>query len=556
MTNAIIIYGLAIGATLLITGRDTRADYVFGPAENAGPVINSSRLEIEPIPEPLVLWFARQTEAEEWEWWKAQRGTEDAPWEDSVNLGLWEESHWNLLKIAPSSTTADGLELYYYAGEERRPEGYGGMDIWSKKRAHIDDDWGPAMNLGPMVNSTYAEGLPAISPDGLELYFSGWSSDNVRPGGHGRADLWVTRRATRDEPWGEPVNLGPTVNSSAFDARPYLLGNGLLLFFESTRPGGSGRTDLYMMRRATIHDPWSDPMNLGPQVNGPESDESGFLAPDGSTLYFHSDRPGGYGTYDIWQVPVIPIVDFNGNGTVDIHDLQKLIESWGLNDPSLDMGPTPFGDSVIDTADLEVLMSYWGQEVYDPHLLAHWALDETEGMFTADSVGDNDGMVFGDPVWQPEAGQIGGALEFDGIDDVVIVKPVLNPADGPFSVFVWIKGGQPGQVILSQQKGANWLMVDDDGKLMMNPKSASRKSISLYSEAVIADGNWHRVGLVWDGYQTTLYADDIPVAMDPQIKLGSASGGLAIGVGRDNEVGSFWSGLIDEVRIYDRVVKP
>jgi len=220
------------------------------------------------------------------------------------------------------------------------------------------------------------------------------------------------------------------------------------------------------------------------------------------------------------------------------------------------MGPTPFGDSVIDTADLEVLMSYWGQEVYDPHLLAHWALDETEGMFTADSVGDNDGMVFGDPVWQPEAGQIGGALEFDGIDDVVIVKPVLNPADGPFSVFVWIKGGQPGQVILSQQKGANWLMVDDDGKLMMNPKSASRKSISLYSEAVIADGNWHRVGLVWDGYQTTLYADDIPVAMDPQIKLGSASGGLAIGVGRDNEVGSFWSGLIDEVRIYDRVVKP
>ena len=124
MTNAIIIYGLAIGATLLITGRDTRADYVFGPAENAGPVINSSRLEIEPIPEPLVLWFARQTEAEEWEWWKAQRGTEDAPWEDSVNLGLWEESHWNLLKIAPSSTTADGLELYYYAGEERRPEGY------------------------------------------------------------------------------------------------------------------------------------------------------------------------------------------------------------------------------------------------------------------------------------------------------------------------------------------------------------------------------------------------------------------------------------------------
>jgi hypothetical protein len=554
--RGILVGGLFVVSVFHLTGRNAKADYVFGPAVNSGPVINTETLEIEPIPEPLLFWFARRTASEEWEWWRAQRAAEDLPWEDPVNLGLWEESHWNLLTIAPSSTTADGLELYYSADEARRPEGYGGTDIWTKKRPHIDDDWGPAVNLGPTVNTAYDEELPAISPDGLELYFSGWSRDNARPGGYGRADLWVTRRATRNEPWGEPVNLGPTVNSPAFDARPHLLGNGLLLFFESDRPGGSGDVDLYMMRRATISDPWTEPMNLGPRVNGPNSDESGFLSPDGSTLYFHCDRPGGYGTYDIWQVPVIPIVDFNGNSTVDIHDLQKLIEAWGLNEPSLDMGPTPFGDGVVDEADLEVLMRYWGQAVYDPHLLAHWALDETEGMVAADSVGYSNGMVFGDPLWQPEAGQVGGALEFDGIDDAVIIKPVLDPEDGPFSVFAWIKGGQAGQVIMSQQKGADWLMLDADGMLMMDPRSAGRKSISLYSEAIIADGQWHRIGLVWDGYQPTLYVDDVPVAMDPQIKLGSSTGGLAIGVGRDNETETFWSGMIDEVRIYDRVVKP
>jgi hypothetical protein len=549
--------GLVVIGILLVTNMDAKADIVFGPAQNSGPVINTSLTEADAIPEPRLLWFSRRSgPSGAWEEWAVSRTTEDAPWEDSVNFGPWDESDWNLIKVSPSYTTADGLELYYYASEERRPEGYGGYDLWMKKRETLDDDWGPRMNLGSTVNSAYDEICPTVSPDGLELYFSGWNQNNARPGGHGRADLWVTHRVTRDDPWDEPVNLGPTVNTSAFDARPYLRADGLLLFFESERPGGFGDIDLYMMRRATISDSWTEPMNLGPKVNSPSSDESGFLSADGSTLYFHSDRPGGYGGYDIWQVPIIPIVDFNGNGTVDIHDLQKLIESWGQYEPSIDIGPAPFGDDVVDAVDLEVLMSYWGQEVYDPHLLGHWALDETEGMFTADSVSENDGIVLGNPAWQPEGGYVQGALQFDGIDDVIVVKSVLNPAEGPFSVFAWIKGGQPGQVIISQQGGANWLLVDADGKLMTDLMGASRTSTSLYCETVITDGQWHRVGFVWDGSQRTLYMDDLQVATDIQGSLTGSSGGLSIGAGPGNQVGTFWSGMIDDVRVYDRVVKP
>ncbi|GAI23490.1 unnamed protein product, partial [marine sediment metagenome] len=55
------------------------------------------------------------------------------------------------------------------------------------------------------------------------------------------------------------------------------------------------------------------------------------------------------------------------------------------------------------------------------------------------SANDNDGTVYGDPAWQPEGGMVDGALQFDGIDDYVSTPFVLNPADGKFSVFVWIK---------------------------------------------------------------------------------------------------------------------
>jgi hypothetical protein len=77
----------------------------------------------------------------------------------------------------------------------------------------------------------------------------------------------------------------------------------------------------------------------------------------------------------------------------------------------------------------------------------------------------------------------------------------------------------------------------------------------LLSQAVITDNNWHRVGLVWDGSNRILYVDDIEVASDTY-PSGSLIGDLQIGAGNKLEEGSFWSGLIDDVRIYNRAVTP
>jgi N-acetylneuraminic acid mutarotase len=254
------------------------------------------------------------------------------------------------------------------------------------------------------------------------------------------------------------------------------------------------------------------------------------------------------------------IVDFNGDGTVDTREILRLIEHWEQDDPMCDIAPRPSGDGVVDAMDLELLMSYWGQPIDDPLLLSHWALDETEGIFAYDSAGVNDAVVVGSTVWQPSGGQLNGALRLDGIDSYAVTGPVINPADGPFSVFAWINGGAPGQAVLSQLNGANWLVADPDlGCVMteLTPPAVGRfVPEPLISECAITDGQWHRIGFVWDGLNRMLYVDDILVAEDTQANLQGSDSGLYIGCGKTMESGTYWSGLVDDVRIYNRVIKP
>jgi hypothetical protein len=201
-------------------------------------------------------------------------------------------------------------------------------------------------------------------------------------------------------------------------------------------------------------------------------------------------------------------------------------------------------------------MSYWGQSVDDPTLLAHWALDEAEGAVAYDSAGVNDAFVVGGTAWQPGGGQVDGALQLDGIDGCAVAGPVLNPADGPFSVFAWVNGGAPGQVGVSQRGMANWLTADAEGNLMTELKGTGRSVGPLLSQTIITDGEWHRIGFVWDEMYRILYVDDTLIAEDAQDGLQGSDSGLYIGTGMAMESGTYWSGLIDDVRIYNRAVRP
>ena len=158
------------------------------------------------------------------------------------------------------------------------------------------------MNLGPVVNSSSADQAPEVSKDGLSLYFQ-----SERPG-FGAQDLWVSQRNSEDDPWGPPVNLGPVINSAAFESRPSLSRDGHWLFFSSTRPGGfAPGLDLWASYRDHVHDDfdWQTPVHLGPGVNLAASSEieaSYIENEDGGAprLFFTSNRPGGIGAFDIY----------------------------------------------------------------------------------------------------------------------------------------------------------------------------------------------------------------------------------------------------------------
>ena len=185
----------------------------------------------------------------------------------------------------------------------------------------------------------------------------------MRPGGYGGIDIYVCRRATTNDPWGDAENLGPVVNASYNDCSPCLSPDGLILFIQdygNLRPGGHGGGDLWMSRRASLLDPWEAVVNLGPVVNGSTTDVAPRISPDGSTLYF--GRASG-NIFPGWQASIDPIVDFNSDGIVDAADMCIMIDNWGTNEPLCDIGPMPWGDGIVDVEDLIVLAEHLFEEV-------------------------------------------------------------------------------------------------------------------------------------------------------------------------------------------------
>ena len=143
-------------------------------------------------------------------------------------------------------------------------------------------------------NSGLPEGSVSTTADGSELYYS----RIVAEGGYNNSDLYLVRR--RNGRWQQPEPLPATINGPrTWESQPTVSPDGSTLIFASNRPGGQGGTDLWRCHRLKNGD-WSRPENLGPSVNTPGNDKAPFLAADGHTLYFLSDGWQGFGGYDIY----------------------------------------------------------------------------------------------------------------------------------------------------------------------------------------------------------------------------------------------------------------
>lgn len=212
--------------------------------------------------------------------WVSTRDTTDGPWGAPVNAGSPVNSPAN--DFCPT-VSRDGYLFYFVSN---RSGGCGGDDIYTTRLR--PGGWDPVANLGCDVdggpNSVGNEASPFPLPDlqaGPTLYFSSTRA--------GTADIY--RSESRGGVFGRAAAV-TELNTSAADGQPNLRRDGLEIFFFSNRTGAQGN-DIYAATRATTSDSWSTPVNLGPSVNSSASETRPSLSWDGTTLYFGSSRTGG-----------------------------------------------------------------------------------------------------------------------------------------------------------------------------------------------------------------------------------------------------------------------
>lgn len=175
--------------------------------------------------------------------------------------------------------SADGKVLIFTACD--RPDGYGSCDLYESKL--IDGRWTEPINIGPNVNSKAKETQPSLSGNGRLLFFA---SD--RPGGIGGGDLWASARQ-RNGQWGPPLNLGPVVNTETNEGFPFFHADGRTLYFSSDGHPGLGEDDLFYTR-LDDQQIWGTPVNLGYPINTSNTENSLVVTLDGKRAYFASDR--------------------------------------------------------------------------------------------------------------------------------------------------------------------------------------------------------------------------------------------------------------------------
>ena len=191
---------------------------------------------------------------------------------------------------------------------------------------YIHDEWEPATDLGPPINTIVNEGAPTLSADGNILIFTACESIDgygARRKGYGRCDLFVSKKSGND--WLMPYNLGQPVNSRHWESQPSISSDGRTIYFVSNRNND------YDIWSSTVNSngDWSEPEILGDNINTEGYEGSVFIHPDNQTLYFSSDGHIGMGGLDIyvsrrdstgkWGVPVnlgYPINSFKDDNSI------------------------------------------------------------------------------------------------------------------------------------------------------------------------------------------------------------------------------------------------
>ncbi len=142
------------------------------------------------------------------------------------------------------------------------------------------------------VNSKYNVGTAGISPDGENMLIFVGSTNNT-------GSIFKIKREGTDK-WSQPIALEKGINSDYLESTASISPDGKTMYFASNRPGGYGGMDIYVAKK-TGKGQWGRPVNMGPIINTSSDEDAPFIHPDGKTLFFTSDGPNSIGGNDIFK---------------------------------------------------------------------------------------------------------------------------------------------------------------------------------------------------------------------------------------------------------------
>ncbi len=302
-----------------------------------------------------------------------------------------------------AALSQNGLSFYF---SSNRSGGQGGNDIYVSQRPTLSSAWGAAQNLA-ILNTSSGESAMSFSRDGRTMFLQ-----SSRPGGLGGLDIYLSTRTdpNNDFGWTAPVHLGAVINSTLADLganyfedpatgagslifcsdrngtpgigfdvyqstrnadstfnpptpinelnsvgaelRTAIRRDGLEIFIAASRLGGMvpGLFDIWVSTRASTTSLWNPPV-LAPGLNTLEDDSQPALSPDGSILYFQSNRAGGFGSSDLYSAVRVSInrsstADFDGDGRTDVSVFRPSDGTWYVMQSGTNtFRAQPFGSS-------------------------------------------------------------------------------------------------------------------------------------------------------------------------------------------------------------------
>jgi len=253
--------------------------------KNLGSVINSSNNDFNPVvsdKEDLLVFSRSQAFYDALLYSKKVNGE----WTDPVNMN-------ELLKVDrdlfPTSISKDGKDLYLYSSAD-----YDGIIYTSRFE---NGNWSPIVKLNDNINTKYWESHATISHDNKKLYFT-----SNRKGTYGGLDIYVSNRDSTGD-WGPAVNLGPVINTPYNEESPFLSEDDKTLFFSSRGHFNMGGYDIFYSTLLSNGE-WSVPLNVGYPLN--TTDDDVFFKPlnQGYEGYMAKELPGGLGKQDIYRIEI------------------------------------------------------------------------------------------------------------------------------------------------------------------------------------------------------------------------------------------------------------